>query len=96
MAKKKGNKTGAKGKSSGFFKKVIISFVVIIGIIGGGTAYYSYNRIYKPNVELFGKNQAYLYIKTGSTFEDVLANLVDNNIIKNASSFQWVAGVCRV
>jgi UPF0755 protein len=91
MAKKKGSKTGAKGKSSGFFKKVIISFVAIIGIIGGGTAYYSYNRIYKPNVELFGKNQAYLYIKTGSSFEDVLANLVDNNIIKNASSFQWVA-----
>jgi UPF0755 protein len=91
MAKKKANKALTKSKSSGFLKKVAISLLLGIIVIGGGTAYYSYTKIYKPNVELFGKNQAYLYIKTGSRFEDVLANLVDNNIIKNASSFQWVA-----
>lgn len=91
MAKKKASKAQTKSKSSGFLKKVVVSLLFGIIVIGGGTAYYSYTKIYKPNVELSGKNQAYLYIKTGSKFEDVLANLVDNNIIKNASSFQWVA-----
>jgi UPF0755 protein len=91
MAKKKVNKSGSKGKSSGFFKKVVIAFIIGIIVIGGGTAYYSYTKIYKPNVELFGKPQTYIYIKTGSNFDDVLANLVENKIIKNAASFQWVA-----
>lgn len=91
MAKKKSAKTDKKSKSSGFFKKVIIALTVLLFIIGGSTAYYSYTKIYRPNVELIGKDQAYLYIKTGSTFEDVLANLIEHNIIRNASSFQWVA-----
>jgi UPF0755 protein len=91
MAKKKTIKSNTKKKSLGFARKVIVSLMLLIVIIGGGTAYYSYTKIYKPNVELFGKNQDYLYIKTGSNFDDVLANLLDNHIVKNASSFQWVA-----
>jgi UPF0755 protein len=91
MAKKKSAKGATKGKSSGFLKKVIISSIVLFIVIGGATAYFSYTKIYKPNVELSGKEQAYLFIKTGSNFEDVLANLTEHHFIKNASSFQWVA-----
>lgn len=91
MAKKKSNKSNTKQKSSGFWKKVIISFVALIVIVGGGTAYIAYTKIYKPNVELSGKSQAYLYVKTGSNFDDVLKDLLDNHIIKNQSSFVWVA-----
>ena len=91
MAKKKASKATTKGKSSGFIKKVIIASILLILVLGGLTAYYSYTKIYKPNVDLLGKEQAYLYIKTGSNFEEVLANLTENHLIKNASSFQWVA-----
>lgn len=91
MAKKKTTKANPKSKPSGFFRKVIISLLMLIVVVGGGTAYYTYNRIYKSNVDISGKEQAYLYIKTGSNFDDVLTVLVDKHIIKNASSFKWVA-----
>ena len=91
MAKKKTNKANAKPKSSGFRKKVIISFIALIVVFGGGTAYLTYTKIYKPNVDLSGESQAYLYIKTGSNFNDVLRSLLDNRMIKNESSFVWVA-----
>lgn len=91
MAKKKAAKGNTKAKSSGFWKKVVISLLVLIVFIGGGTAYFTYVKIYKPNVELSGKSQAYLYIKTGSTFNEVLESLLENHLIKNESSFVWVA-----
>ena len=91
MAKKKTSKSTTKQKSTGFWKKVIISFIVLVVIVGGGTGYLTYTKIYKPNVELLGKSQAYLYIKTGSNFDDVLKDLLDNHFIKNQSSFIWVA-----
>ncbi len=91
MAKKKASKTNPKSKSSGFLRKVIVSSLLLIVIIGGGTAYYTYSRIYKPNVDTLGKEQTYIYIKTGSNFNDVLTILFDNSIIKNPSSFEWVA-----
>jgi UPF0755 protein len=91
MAKKKAAKTNSKAKSSGFFRKVIISLIVLIVIIGGGTAYYTYTKIYQPNVDISGKEQTYIFIKTGSNFEQVMAYLSENHIIKNTSSFKWVA-----
>jgi UPF0755 protein len=91
MAKKKVGKTNAKKKSSGFLRKVFISLIFLIVIVGGGTGYYTYTRVYKPNVDTSGKEQTFVYIKTGSNFNDVLRNLEENHIIKNSSSFQWVA-----
>jgi UPF0755 protein len=91
MAKKKVAKSNSKSKPSGFFRKVLISLLFLIVIVGGGTAYYTYTRVYQPNVDTAGKEQTYVFIKTGSNFEDVLINLEQNHIIKNSSSFQWVA-----
>jgi UPF0755 protein len=91
MAKKKTTKGNSKQKSSGFWKKVLIASLILIIFIGGGTAYYTYTKIYKSNVDLSGKNVAYLYIKTGSNFNDVLSALMENHLIKNESSFIWVA-----
>ncbi len=89
--KRKSSKETSKKKSSGFFRKVLISLFFILIIIGGGTVYFTYTAVYKPNIKLQGKENTFLYINTGSTFNEVLKTLVDSQIINNQSSFKWVA-----
>lgn len=93
MAKKKSNNKSGKSKksTSKFVKKLIIVSFILIFVIGGGTAYYSYTRIYKPNVITSSSENTYFFIKTGSNFEDVLTALTDSHLIRNMSSFKWVA-----
>lgn len=51
----------------------------------------TYNRIYKPNVLVADSSYKYLYIPTGSDFEDVKRIIAENNILENTSSFIWLA-----
>jgi len=50
-----------------------------------------YNRIYKPNVLVADSMVKYLYIPTGSTFNDVVEIIRENEIVENISSFIWLA-----
>ncbi len=63
--------------------------VILVG--GLGTSYMAYRIIYKPNVTLNGKKSTYIYIPTGSTFEDVKEQLYSNGFISNHSTFEWMA-----
>lgn len=47
-------------------------------------------RIFKENV-LIDKNDEYIYIPTGSTFEDVVKILQEENILRDIYSFEWLA-----
>ena len=78
-----------KGKSV-FFKIIVITGVLLI-LAGIFTAYKAYTILYKSNVKLDDKNSTYLYIKTGSDFNEVLNQLNTNKIISDASSFEWLA-----
>ncbi len=80
----------AKAKSS-FFKKIIISIFLILLIGGGVGGYYAYKTIYQSNVNLGDKKSEIIYIPTGSTFEDVIRILGENNILKNQSTFELLA-----
>ncbi|MGM0504522.1 MAG: endolytic transglycosylase MltG, partial [Bacteroidota bacterium] len=50
-----------------------------------------YNRIYKPNVLAPDSTVKYLYIPTGSEFDDVVDRIKENEIVENVSSFIWLA-----
>ena len=54
-------------------------------------AYHFYNVIYSNNVKLESKQNFYLYIATDSDFNSVLDSLKKNDILKDTSSFIWVA-----
>lgn len=71
-------------------KKFISSIVVIGLLIAGWYAYSSYQKIYKANVTVSADDE-YLYIPTGSTFEDVVEILHQKGYVKNETSFKWVA-----
>jgi UPF0755 protein len=73
-----------------FFKKIIIAIVLILLVVGGAGGYYAYKTIYQSNVNLGDKKSQIIYIPTGSTFDDVVRILGENNILKNRTTFEWL------
>ena len=83
MAKKKGK--SSKGR------KILIAGIVVflVGILGSSLL--AYWAIYKPNVNLEGKASTYIYIPTGTNFEELKELLYSQNLIVNHSTFEWLA-----
>ena len=59
-------------------------------MLGGIYAYLIYNKIYNPNI-IFNKDKEYIYIPTGSDFDDVVSILENKEFVKDISTFKWVA-----
>lgn len=78
-------------KKTSFFKKVIISFLLLLFIGGGLATYWAYKLVYQSNVKLNGKSVEYFYIPTGSTFDDVINKLSEQQVIVNRASFERLA-----
>jgi UPF0755 protein len=78
-------------KKSSFLKKIIISILLILLLVGGIGGYLAYKSLYQPNVNLGDKKSTIIYVPTGSTFEDVVRILNENNILKSRTSFEWLA-----
>ena len=76
-----------------FFKKFIVSFLLILLLGGAAALYVAYKLIYRPNVDLNGKKTEIFFIKTGSTYNDVLNALLENHCIINRASFERLAEI---
>jgi UPF0755 protein len=85
---------GKKKKKSKFsiIIKVIISLFLLLLIIGGIIGYSYYQKIYSPNVKL-KDNKAYLFIPTGSNFDDLVSILNKEKLVVDISSFEWLAEI---
>jgi UPF0755 protein len=71
-------------------KKLIIAGIIFLVMAGSsGGIYFIYTLIFTNNIA--EEADSYLYIKTGSTYDDVLNLLEEEHIVKNKNSFQWVA-----
>jgi len=81
----------SKKKQKSFFKKVISALLLIIIVVSGVAGYYAYKTIYQPNVNSIDKKSQIIYIPTGSDFDDVLSILNEHNILKNQSTFEFLA-----
>ena len=69
--------------------KRIILFVVLAGI--GFAGYWAYMNLYKPNVNLEGKNFKYVYVPSDADFETLLNALYSESVIENRKTFEWMA-----
>jgi UPF0755 protein len=78
-------------KKSSFFRKITTSIILVFLITASIGGYYAYKKIYKSNVNLGGKKSQIIYIPTGSSFNDVLHILNENNILKDKATFEWLA-----
>lgn len=73
-------------------KKRIFLFLLVFLAIGLGTGIYFYLRIFGPNLRLENsREEHYLYIPAGATFENVRDSLTTHEFLKNMNSFGWVA-----
>lgn len=77
-------------KSNGNWKKVLTVVLVILVCLTGFSAWQFYSMIYTSNVG-FTENDKYFYIPTGSEFQQVSNALVQQGIIINQTTFDWVA-----
>lgn len=78
-------------KKKSFFKKFLLALLIILSLLGVGGAYWIYRTIYQPNIFTGDKKSEVIYIRTGSTFDDVVNMLEEKNILKNRATFEWLA-----
>lgn len=81
MAKKQGKK-----QRPAWIRRAII---IAACLLGGLFVFLGY-RVFGPNTRAFGDNK-YFYIRTGSSYKDVLDGLEDQEIVRNRSAFDWLA-----
>lgn len=74
--------------SGGVFRKFIITLLIIIILALAGTGLFYYLRYFGPNVT---DKQEYLYIRTGSNFNDVYKTIREEGIVKDSTTFLWAA-----
>lgn len=88
MAKRKS--PAKKKKSKPGYVKVLVALAILLGLVLIGSAYYYYSRAFRSNLVL-SHGEKYVYIRTGSTFEDVMQELGRKGMLHNAESFRWMA-----
>jgi UPF0755 protein len=76
-----------KSPKSGF-SKIITILVLLVLLVAVFLGYRSYKNNFSPNVT---DKEEYLYIPTGSTFEELMQNIEKNEILLDTSSFRRVA-----
>jgi UPF0755 protein len=77
-----------KKAKSGKIRKFIIALLCLLVLVLGITAFNYYLKFFGPNVT---DKQEYLYIPTGSTFDDVYESIKAQEILKDTTSFAWTA-----
>ncbi|MCE2846713.1 MAG: endolytic transglycosylase MltG [Sphingobacteriales bacterium] len=83
MSKSEGKKN--KGKSRFWLIPVALIFVIL-----GWLGLRAYNAIFKSNVSTHG-DKGYVYIPTGSSFDDVVSLMNSGGFIEDVASFRWVS-----
>lgn len=71
-----------------FIKKYVLTPFILVAVFSIVIASRAYRKIYKPNVS---KAAEYLYIPTGSEFEDVVNILKYDTLLNDIKSFIWLA-----
>ncbi len=71
--------------------KIISGILIVVFLVLGVWGYLMYQAIYKPNVNLKDKEYTYLYIPTGTDFEQFMQLLEDSGFLMNTNAFRKVA-----
>ena len=92
MAKKAVRKSkGSTRKKWGLMRKILVAFAVLIVVSATVSFIYFYGKVFKPNLHLKGTKSGYVYIKTTDTFDDVVNQLIEKELLDNTASFIWMA-----
>jgi len=67
----------------------LVVFLVLCAIVAG--AFYLYRKFFIP-VKLKDKKYVYVFVKTNSSFDDVIGDFTELGIIEDEDNFRWLAG----
>jgi UPF0755 protein len=70
---------------------IITSLLLFLLLIGTITMYFAYKVIFTDNVSM--GSPVYIYIKTASTYDDVVELMKKENVLKNIKTFQWLSSL---
>jgi UPF0755 protein len=71
--------------------KRILYIILVVFIIAGIKGIDIYRKAFKANIFTKNKKEYFLYIPTGSSYDNVLGLLYDRNLVKNKKTFEWAA-----
>ena len=66
---------------------IVTVLVIVVAILGAVI----YKKLYTANIIGVNESDQFLYIRTNSTFEDVVQTLKSGNLLMNEKSFRWTA-----
>ncbi|KUG06800.1 endolytic transglycosylase MltG [Solirubrum puertoriconensis] len=73
------------------WRRVGWTLFVVLLIAGGIGLYGAWRVLWRPNVEPSPFGPAYLYIRTGGTYQDVLDSLERHELLLEPATFAWLA-----
>lgn len=71
--------------------RYILLAILLVFLIAGIKIASVYKQIYGPNIHTTGNKEFFLYIPTGSDYEDVISLLEKHHLIHNRKTFDWAA-----
>ncbi|MEI8201897.1 MAG: endolytic transglycosylase MltG [Bacteroidota bacterium] len=71
--------------------RIFLSFLLVAISFAGIFGWSYYRKIYAPNFLIHHKQSSFLYIPTGSTFDDVTKIIDSNKFADDINSFIWLA-----
>jgi UPF0755 protein len=79
------------GKNNTLLIRLLLVSIGIIMLAAGIGGYLFWRAVYKNNIDLPGGELSYLFIKTGSNYDDLLGELSSNHFLLNIKTFEWLA-----
>jgi len=72
-------------------RRIAVILLLLLLVLGGVGFYLAWRVQWKPNVVASPFGPAYLHIRTGSTFQQVLASLESQELLEDYATFAWLA-----
>lgn len=72
-------------------RRVAVALFLLLLLLGGIGLYVAWRVQWKPNVVASPFGPAYLHIRTGSSFQQVLASLEEQDLLHEPATFAWLA-----
>ncbi|CAN5119716.1 endolytic transglycosylase MltG [soil metagenome] len=69
-------------------KKIILSVLLIVFALAGAGGWYFWKIYYRPNVHTADHRSEFIYIATGTTMPELVAQLMEMKLVDDTASFQ--------